>query len=158
VMGGASIALSGDRRLKHPPTRLGLHVHVVLLIHPQTIRGRSQADLCALVEQAIDKALGPAVNTIDVKAVPQFDPSQHIERLVGYSPALMMFRSLDEHLPPTDRWDIWPRRTGASTPASLIVVPRRRRPDTYNERLNLLRDFYADSAMSSNAALSLRTW
>jgi hypothetical protein len=64
-----------------------------------------------------------------------------------------MFRALDARLPSTDLWDVWPRRTGASTPASPIAVPRRRRPSTCNERLNLLRDIHADPELSCGTKL-----
>jgi hypothetical protein len=130
------------------PARLGLHLHVILLIHPETIGGRSEDELCEFVEAVITKALGSALNTVNVQPVPQLNPSQHIARMVDYSSALMMFRSLDVHLPPTDRWDIWPRRSGGSTPASTIEVPPRHQREARNERLNLLRDISTKPSLS----------
>jgi hypothetical protein len=144
-----------QRRRTGHPTRLGLHLHVVLLIHPETIKGRSEADLCALIEEAIDRAIGHAVNTVNVEPVPQLNPSQHIARMVNYSSALMMFRSLDQHLPPTDRWDIWPRRSGGSTPASTIEVPPRHQREARNERLNLVRDINADPSVPRGNKLDI---
>jgi hypothetical protein len=91
-------------------TRLGLHLHAILLIHPETIKGRSPADLRDLVKFKIIEALGSRYfDGVHVAAVPATNPAEHFERMVHYSSALM-FRGLDERLPPTDRWDIWPRR------------------------------------------------
>lgn len=86
--------------------RLGLHLHVPMLIHPRTIRDGSIEEIAQTVRASMEEALVGAVQGVDVRAVTD-DVVLSIRKLVSYSCALFFKRVPDEVL--WECYDVWPQ-------------------------------------------------